>query len=266
MSRTFHWCFSEPGLMDFSSRYRHGAVWNQYDLTASWWACTTLSKDDNLASDALFAWRHITLELAFYNQCRQAVCRYGMENHGRTRRERLDEIFNHVSQCGRRALSRRHTHQYQYTVRRSVNGGHTMEHTHADFPPRPAAIRAIGRHFAHCLLPFLSVGIRRWTFRQSACLANAKWHDQSCRPLSADRWRPQCRTHKEVSEVTSHSYADRWRHNHNQAYSEYTHSLTFRVRAVLSLQRNPCTDCKSAQQCTTRGHPQPFPTHIPSVQ
>jgi len=29
------------------------------------------------------------------------------------------------------------------------------------------------------------------------------------------------------------------------------YSLTFRVRV------NPCTDCKSAQQSTTRGHPLP---------
>ena len=31
-----------------------------------------------------------------------------------------------------------------------------------------------------------------------------------------------------------------------KAYSEYKHSLTFCVRAMLSQQRNPCTDCKSA--------------------
>jgi len=35
--------------------------------------------------------------------------------------------------------------------------------------------------------------------------------------------------------------------NINQAHSEYKHSLTFRVRGMLSQQRNPCTDCKSAQ-------------------
>jgi len=29
--------------------------------------------------------------------------------------------------------------------------------------------------------------------------------------------------------------------------------------AILSWQCNPCTDCKSAQQCTTTGHPLPFP-------
>jgi len=29
---------------------------------------------------------------------------------------------------------------------------------------------------------------------------------------------------------------------------------------VLPQQRNPCTDCKSAQQSTTRGHPLPLPT------
>jgi len=40
----------------------------------------------------------------------------------------------------------------------------------------------------------------------------------------------------------------------NQAESECKHSLTFRVRAMLPQQCNPCTDCKSAQQCTTRGH------------
>jgi len=33
--------------------------------------------------------------------------------------------------------------------------------------------------------------------------------------------------------------------------------LTFRVK--LPYQRNPCPDCKSAQWCKTRGHPQPLP-------
>ena len=33
----------------------------------------------------------------------------------------------------------------------------------------------------------------------------------------------------------------------------------FAFAAMFSLQRNPCTDCKSAQLCTTRGHPRPFP-------
>jgi len=31
-----------------------------------------------------------------------------------------------------------------------------------------------------------------------------------------------------------------------------------------SRQRNPCTDCKSAQYCTTRGHPLPLPKLHPS--
>jgi len=33
----------------------------------------------------------------------------------------------------------------------------------------------------------------------------------------------------------------------------------FAFGAMLSQQRNSCTDCKSVQQCTTRGHPLPFP-------
>jgi len=33
----------------------------------------------------------------------------------------------------------------------------------------------------------------------------------------------------------------------------------FAFGAMLSQQRNSYTDCKSAQQCTTRGHPLPFP-------
>jgi len=42
----------------------------------------------------------------------------------------------------------------------------------------------------------------------------------------------------------------------NQAYSEHKHSLTFRVRRYVVV----CTDCKSAQQCTTiEGTPMPFP-------
>ena len=40
-----------------------------------------------------------------------------------------------------------------------------------------------------------------------------------------------------------------------QALSDYKHSLTFCVRTMLSQQRNQCTDCKSAQYCTTREHP-----------
>jgi len=33
----------------------------------------------------------------------------------------------------------------------------------------------------------------------------------------------------------------------NQAQSEYKHSQTFCIRAMLSQQRNPCSDCKSAK-------------------
>jgi len=40
--------------------------------------------------------------------------------------------------------------------------------------------------------------------------------------------------------------------------SASVYSPTFRVRLMLPQQRNPCTDCKSAQQCTTRGHPLSF--------
>jgi len=45
----------------------------------------------------------------------------------------------------------------------------------------------------------------------------------------------------------------------NRAPSEYKHSLTFRIRVMLSQRRYLCTDCKSAQYCTTKGHPLPFP-------
>ena len=37
------------------------------------------------------------------------------------------------------------------------------------------------------------------------------------------------------------------------------HSLTFRVLAILSYKRNPCTGCKSTRYCTTAGHHLPFP-------
>jgi len=37
------------------------------------------------------------------------------------------------------------------------------------------------------------------------------------------------------------------------------YSLTFRVHVMLPSQRNPCTDCKSAQWCTTRGIPYQSP-------
>jgi len=36
------------------------------------------------------------------------------------------------------------------------------------------------------------------------------------------------------------------KNKHSQPYSEYKHLLTFRVRAMLSYQWNPCTDGKSA--------------------
>jgi len=48
----------------------------------------------------------------------------------------------------------------------------------------------------------------------------------------------------------------------NQADSEYKQALTFYIQAMMSQQRNPCTDCKSAQQCTTRRHFLPFPKVI----
>jgi len=46
------------------------------------------------------------------------------------------------------------------------------------------------------------------------------------------------------------------------------YSLTFCVRIMLPYQRNPCTDCKSVQWCTTRGipyHPQLHPGPCNSV-
>jgi len=46
----------------------------------------------------------------------------------------------------------------------------------------------------------------------------------------------------------------------NQAYSEHKHLLTFRVRRYFVM----CTDCESAQQCTTiEGTPMPFPKLYP---
>jgi len=41
------------------------------------------------------------------------------------------------------------------------------------------------------------------------------------------------------------------------------YSLTFRVRAMLPQQHNSCTDRKSAQYSTTRGHPLPSPNLHP---
>ena len=40
------------------------------------------------------------------------------------------------------------------------------------------------------------------------------------------------------------------------------YSLTVRVRVMLPEQHNPCTDCKSAKQCTTRGIPYHSPSYI----
>jgi len=50
---------------------------------------------------------------------------------------------------------------------------------------------------------------------------------------------------------------------HAQATTRHRASTStrwhFAFGAMLSRQRNPSTDCKSAQQCTTRGHPLLFP-------
>jgi len=43
--------------------------------------------------------------------------------------------------------------------------------------------------------------------------------------------------------------------------STSVYSLTFRVRVMLPKQRKPCTNCKSAQHCTTRG----IPYHSPKL-
>jgi len=68
---------------------------------------------------------------------------------------------------------------------------------------------------------------------------------------------------------TIHGFTDPCYHRRSAggeplAPSEYKHSLTFRVRryvvtATEHEQRYPCTGCKCVQQCTTRGHPLPFP-------
>jgi len=44
--------------------------------------------------------------------------------------------------------------------------------------------------------------------------------------------------------------------------SALENSLTTTRHRALPQQRNPCTDCKSAQQCTTRGHALPDPSYI----
>ena len=46
---------------------------------------------------------------------------------------------------------------------------------------------------------------------------------------------------------------------HKCGYVRDEGKLVTTVRVMLPYQGNPCTDCKSAQQCTTRGHPLPLP-------
>jgi len=52
----------------------------------------------------------------------------------------------------------------------------------------------------------------------------------------------------------------------NQARASTSTRLHSAFGTMLSWQRSPCTDCKSAQQCTTRGHPYHSPSYIGSVQ
>ena len=42
--------------------------------------------------------------------------------------------------------------------------------------------------------------------------------------------------------------------SHYVVISRDKRKLVTRARVILTQQRNPCTDCKSAQQCTTRGN------------
>jgi len=51
----------------------------------------------------------------------------------------------------------------------------------------------------------------------------------------------------------------------NQARPSTSTRLHSAFGTMLSWQRNPCTDCKSAQQCITRGHPLPFPKLHPGL-
>ena len=64
--------------------------------------------------------------------------------------------------------------------------------------------------------------------------------------------------------VTRQSAASNARRPRPAGHSHYVISrdgckLVTRVRVILPQQRNPCPDCKSAQQCTTRGQPLPCP-------
>jgi len=47
--------------------------------------------------------------------------------------------------------------------------------------------------------------------------------------------------------------------SHYVVISRDRRKLVTRVRVMLPQQRNPCPDCKSTQQCTTRGQPLPCP-------
>ena len=51
--------------------------------------------------------------------------------------------------------------------------------------------------------------------------------------------------------------------HHKYGYIGDEGKLVTTVRVMFPQQRNSCTDCKSAQYCTARGHPLPFPKLYP---
>ena len=53
--------------------------------------------------------------------------------------------------------------------------------------------------------------------------------------------------------------ADPAERSHYVIISRDGRKLVTRVRVMLPQQHNPCTDCKSTQECTTRAHPLPLP-------
>jgi len=78
------------------------------------------------------------------------------------------------------------------------------------------------------------------------------------------RWKPavqaaavMLRTPPSTASHRPAARADPAEHSHYVVISRDERKLVTRVRVMLPQRRNPCTDCKSAQQCTTRGQPLP---------
>jgi len=81
--------------------------------------------------------------------------------------------------------------------------------------------------------------------------------DQPATPNSHIR-RAILRTPSSPASHRPTAHADSAERSHYVIISRDGRKLVTRVRFMLPYQRNPCTDCKFAHQCTTRRHPLPL--------